>query len=105
MEAVDFNISLNAQSASSARTIKAGKDFEAVLINAVFGELQAAFTNLPGKPLSNSTKAYDGIAMQALASGLSRGAGIGLGAFVSRWLESRHQRSGVRLQDLNIHSE
>jgi Rod binding domain-containing protein len=97
MEAVGSIISLNAQSASSARTIKAGKDFEAVLINAVFGELQTAFTNLPGKPLSNSTKTYDGIAMQALASGLSRGPGIGLGAFVSRWLESRKPALGSRL--------
>ncbi len=96
MESVGSIISLNAQSASVARTIKAAKDFEAVLTNAVFGELQTAFTNLPGKTLSNSTKAYDGIAMQALASGLSRGAGIGLGAFVSRWLESRHQGSGLR---------
>lgn len=98
MDAVGSIISLNAQSAPSARTIKAGKDFEAVLINAVFGELQTVFTDLPGKPLSNSAKTYDGIAMQALASGISHGAGIGLGAFVSRWLESRRQGSGIRHQ-------
>lgn len=80
----------------NAKTERASQDFEAVLLDSVFGDLQATFTNLPGKTLSNSSKAYNGIAMQALAAGLSRGGGIGLGAFVNRWLESgiRHQASG-----------
>ena len=100
MEALRSTAWLTAPAPENARAIKAGKDFEAVLIGAVFGELQTAFTNLPGKALSNSTKTYDGIAMQALASGLSRGAGIGLGAFVARWLESRRQASGDKLNPL-----
>ena len=76
-----------------AEALRAGTEFEAVLLNAVFGGLQAAFTHLPGAHQSNSTKAYDGMAMQALTSGLSRDGGIGMGAFVSRWLEARQQRS------------
>jgi Rod binding domain-containing protein len=89
--------SLIGQPPANAKAAKAAKDFESVLLTAVFAELQTAFTNLPGKTLSNSTKAYDGIAMQALASGLSRGGGIGLGTFVARWLESRRQASGSGL--------
>ena len=76
-----------------AKAIRAGSEFEAVLLNAVFGGLQAAFTHLPGTHQSNSTKAYDGIAMQALTAGLSRSGGIGMGAFVTRWLEARQLES------------
>ena len=96
MEIVSSTISLRGQASANAKAVKAAKDFEAVLLNAVFSDLQTAFTDLPGKTLSNSAKAYNGIAMQALASGLSRGGGIGLGAFVARCLESRRQASGSR---------
>jgi Rod binding domain-containing protein len=97
MKAISAAISLTGQPPENARTVKAAQDFEAVLLNAAFADLEAAFTNLPGKPLSSSTKAYDGIAMQALSSGLARGGGIGLGVFVRQWLDG-HQESGVRLQ-------
>src|SRR5215470_6278699 len=98
MNAIDAVFPLSGQPPANAKAVKAAKDFEAVLLSAVFGELQTWFTNLPGKAVSNSTKAYDGIAMQALASGLSRGGGIGLGSFVSRWLESWHQASSDNIK-------
>lgn len=76
----------------SAKVKRAGADFEAILLNATFSGLQDVFTHLPGASQSNTSKAYDGIAMQALTSGLSRSGGIGLGEFVSRWLAARNQR-------------
>jgi len=82
-----------AEKPEETKALRAGSEFEAVLLNTVFGGLQAAFTHLPGTHQSNSTKAYDGMAMQALTSGLSRSGGIGMGAFVTRWLEARQLES------------
>ena len=73
----------------AAKAFRAGTQFEAVLLNAVFGGLQSAFTHLPGGQRSNSTQSYDGIAMEALTSGVSHAGGIGLGALVGRWLAAR----------------
>ena len=73
----------------AAKALRAGTQFEAVLLNAVFGGLQLAFTHLPGGQRSNSTQSYDGIAMEALTSGISHAGGIGLGALVGRWLAAR----------------
>jgi Rod binding domain-containing protein len=79
-----------AEDPKSAKALRAGTQFEAVLLNAVFGGLQSAFTHLPGGgQRTNSTQSYDAIAMQALTSGISHAGGIGLGALVGRWLAAR----------------
>ena len=70
-----------------ARTQKAGAEFEAVLLNTVFGAIERSFSKLPGTKLQQKTEAYNGLGMQALTSGLARAGGIGIGKIISSALE------------------
>lgn len=65
---------------------KAGVEFEAVLLNMVFGAVERSFSELPGAKLQQQTEAYGGFAMQGLTSGLARSGGIGLGKFITESL-------------------
>ena len=59
-----------------AKVLKAGAQFEAVLLNNVLGAVEHAFTELPGSHDHQSTEAYSGVAMQTLASKLAEGGGL-----------------------------
>jgi Rod binding domain-containing protein len=69
-----------------AKADKAGAQFEAILLNMVFGELQRTFSQLPGSTRDGVSKSYDGFGTEALTSGLARSGGIGLGAFIAKAL-------------------
>lgn len=71
---------------TKAKIRTAGVQFEAVLLNRVLGDLERAFTDLPGKKQDHAADAYNGFAMQALASNLAQCGGIGLGKMVSNAL-------------------
>lgn len=66
-----------------ARAAKAGTQFEAILLNIVFGDLQRTFSQLPGTTEEGVSKSYDGFGMEAFTSNLARSGGIGLGAFIA----------------------
>jgi Rod binding domain-containing protein len=69
-----------------AKATKAGSQFEAILLNMVFGELQRTFSQLPGTTRDAVSKSYDGFGAEALSNGLARSGGIGLGAFITKAL-------------------
>lgn len=69
--------------AADLRIRKAGAQFEGILLNKVWGDLERAFTDLPGKKEDQASEAYSGFAMQALASGLAEAGGIGLGRIIA----------------------
>ncbi len=71
------------------KALKAGTQFEAVLLNNVLGAVEQAFTRLPGSHERHSTEAYSGLAMQTLASRLAEGGGIGVGRLLTKALEKR----------------
>jgi Rod binding domain-containing protein len=73
----------------NAKITKAGTQFEAILLNNVLGDLERAFTDLPGKKEDNSSQAYSSFAMQGLASGLAQAGGIGIGRMIAKAL-ARH---------------
>ena len=79
-----------------AKAEKAGAQFEAILLNMVFGELQRTFSQLPGATRDAVSKSYDGFGTEALTAGLARSGGIGLGAFIAKGLvdQVRHKGSG-----------
>lgn len=79
-----------------AKADKAGAQFEAILLNMVFGELQRTFSQLPGATRDAVSKSYDGFGTEALTAGLARSGGIGLGAFIAKGLVDRvrHKASG-----------
>ena len=75
-----------AQQSDAAKAAKAGTEFEAVLLNMVLGGLQRVFSQLPGDHQDNISKSYDGMAMQALASGMARSGGLGIAGVIVRGL-------------------
>jgi Rod binding domain-containing protein len=74
-----------------ARAAKAGAQFEGILLNMVFGELQRTFSQLPGATRDAVSKSYDGFGTEALTAGLARSGGVGLGAFIAKGLMKQAQ--------------
>jgi Rod binding domain-containing protein len=77
------------------KAVRAGAEFEAVLLNQVLGELERSFAQLPGSKLEHATEAYSGLGMQALTSGLARTGGIGLSGMLTRSLLQTEVRTKV----------
>jgi len=74
---------------TDAKIKRAGTQFEAILLNNVLGDLERAFTTLPGKKANDSAQAYSGFAMQALASVLADKGATGIGGLIERALSKR----------------
>ena len=77
--------------ALQAKAQKAGSQFEAILLNMVFANLQRTCAQLPGTTEEGITRSYDGLGIEALTSGLARTGGIGLGAFIARELIAHYR--------------
>ena len=82
---------------SHCKAAKAGAQFEAILLNMVFGELQRTFSQLPGATRDAVSKSYDGFGTEALTAGLARSGGVGLGAFIAKGLmkQAKHEARGI----------
>lgn len=80
-----------------AKAEKAGAQFEALLLNLVFGELQRSFSQLPGATRDAVSKSYDGFGTEALTAGLARSGGVGLGRFLAKALmrQASHEAGGI----------
>lgn len=80
-----------------ARAAKAGAQFEGILLNMVFGELQRTFSQLPGATRDAVSKSYDGFGTEALTAGLARSGGVGLGAFIAKGLmrQAKHEANRI----------
>jgi Rod binding domain-containing protein len=87
--------------ADHSKAVKAGAEFEAILLNNLLGGLERAFTNLPGKKEDHSTEAYSGLAMQALTSGLAENGGIGVGRLITQSLNEHTENSAGRINNQN----
>ena len=78
--------SLNLVDPVQAKALKAGAQFEAILMDMAFGDLQKSFSRLPGATEDAVGKSYTGFGMEALTSALSRDGGIGIGAVITKAL-------------------
>ena len=87
-----------------ARTLQAGMQFEAVLLNTVLGSLEHSFSHLPGgKEEDHASEGYRSMAMQALTSGLACSGGIGLGKMIAEELlknSARQSPNSIRTTSL-----
>jgi Rod binding domain-containing protein len=83
--------------ALQAKADKAGAQFEAILLNMVFGELQRTFSQLPGATRDAVSKSYDGFGTEALTAGLARSGGVGLGPFIAKGLmkQAKHEARSI----------
>src|SRR5438309_5124925 len=78
--------------AVQARAMRAGAQFEAVLLNMAFGGLERSFAHMPGTQPDGVSKSYDGFGVEALTSGLASRGGIGLGAVIAKALMAQPKR-------------
>lgn len=90
------------EKSADSKLKKAGAQFEAILLNNVLGDLERAFTSLPGKPADNSSQAYRGFAMQALAGGLADKGGVGIGKLIERALTKHAGGNTVKTDPANV---
>lgn len=86
---------LSGASDLQARALKAGEQFEAVLLNLVLGGVDRSFTQLPGSKIEQATAAYSGLGMQALTSALANAGGIGIAALIAKSLHRTAVRTKV----------
>jgi Rod binding domain-containing protein len=91
------SISAAGADALQAKAEKAGAQFEGILLNMVFGELQRTFSQLPGSTRDAVSKSYDGFGTEALTAGLARSGGVGLGAFIAKGLmrQAKHAADSI----------
>lgn len=92
-----LNQQLQSGAPQIAKAVKAGEQFEAVLLNEVFGGVEHAFTSLPGAKKENSIVPYHGLAMQALALHLAQAGGVGIGRLIAKCLENQESANQSRL--------
>jgi Rod binding domain-containing protein len=64
------------------RVAHAARQFEAVLLNQVLGSLEQTFSALPGKKPDSIGDNYHAMGMQALASTLAAGGGVGIASMI-----------------------
>jgi hypothetical protein len=86
---------LDATSPSEVTALKAGAQFEGVLLNMVFGDLERTFSQLPGFTQDAVAKSYAGYAVEGLTSGLAAAGGIGIGRFIARAL-TKHEEGQMQ---------
>lgn len=84
----------SATSSEDAKVIKAGKDFESILLGSWLQQAEQSFATVPGGDGQgdddSSKDQFQGIAMQALAGSLTASGGIGIARMITDSLRSRH---------------
>ena len=70
------------------RIVHTARQFEAVLLNSLFGSLEKTFSSLPGKTQEVGSDDYHHLGMQALASTLSANGGVGIADMIVRHLQN-----------------
>jgi Rod binding domain-containing protein len=82
-----------AHKAPSEKALKAAREFESMLLRHVLESLQK--TTHAGKQ-DHSTSAYQSMAVEAMADGVTRGGGLGLADLIAKTLESEMRGGGSR---------
>jgi Rod binding domain-containing protein len=75
------------------KMIHAAHEFEALLLNTLLGPLEQTFSSLPGKKPDSESDNYHYLGMQALASTLAAGKGLGIADMIVRSLLPGHAAS------------
>jgi Rod binding domain-containing protein len=87
------------------RAVHAARQFEAVLLNTLLGSLERSFSALPGKKPDSIADNYHAMGMQALASSLAAGGGVGIASMIVRnLLHRKGQELGGQTQPAKVSS-
>jgi Rod binding domain-containing protein len=71
---------------SPSRAQRAAQQFEAVLLNSLFGSLEHSFSNLPGSQSSPESDNYHALGIEALAASVAASGGLGIADRIVRSL-------------------
>jgi peptidoglycan hydrolase FlgJ len=94
MNAISGAASAMAQATDDpAKLVPAARQFEAVLLNQLFGSLEHSFSTLGNDKPGDEGDQYRYLGVQALASSIASGGGIGIAAMIIRSLGQREQHS------------
>jgi len=83
-----------ADKAPSEKALKAAREFESLLLRHVLESMQK--TASVGKSEKSSSSAYQSMAVEALADGVTRGGGLGLADLIAKTLESEARGGRTR---------
>lgn len=90
------NLSLSAtEPFRAAKLTRAAHQFEAVLLNSVFGALEHSFSSLGKEKPECASDRYHFLGMQALASQVASHGGLGIADFIIRGV-MRSENNGVQ---------
>lgn len=88
------NRAVSVSSKEDGRIVKAGKDFESILLGSWLQQAEQSFATVPGGDGQEEDDAgkdqFQGIAMQALAGSLTASGGIGIAKMITERLRSHH---------------
>lgn len=94
-----------ASSNEDAKMVKAGKDFESILLGSWLQQAEQSFATVPGgdgQGEDDTTKdQFQGIAMQALAGSLTASGGIGIARMITDSLRSHQQDAQTKASSTN----
>jgi Rod binding domain-containing protein len=76
-----------------AKLIRAAHQFEAVLLNQLFGSLEHSFSTLGKDDSADGADQYRYLGMQALATSIAGSGGIGIAGMIIRSLNQPEQHS------------
>ncbi len=80
--------------AAHEKTMKAGKDFESILLGSWLQQAEQSFAKVPGgdgeEDEDSGKDQFQGIAMQALAGSLTASGGIGIAKMITKYLQKDH---------------
>jgi Rod binding domain-containing protein len=89
--------------AYAQRVVHAAHQFEAILLNSLLGSLEHSFSALPGKKADSIADNYHAMGMQALASSLAAGGGMGIATMIIRnLLHSKGQGPSGQTQPTKV---
>jgi len=95
--------SVSTPEAYAKRVVHAARQFEAVLLNSLLGSLEHSFSALPGKKADSVADNYHAMGMQALASSLAAGGGVGIANMIVRnLLHAKGQGSNGLVQPTKV---
>lgn len=92
------SVAADAGVASNPHTkiVKAGKDFESILLGSWLQQAEQSFAKVPGGDGQDDDDSgkdqFQGIAMQALAGSLTASGGIGIAKLIIKHLDAHHNK-------------
>jgi len=102
VSAISISTSLAPDQTRAAKLTRAAHQFEAVLLNSVFGALENSFSSLGKEKTESASDRYHFLGMQALASNVAAHGGLGIGDFIiHNMMNSSVQHSSSQTKSLS----